>query len=56
MVSIGHMLNCACDEHRRSQLLPTEKASSMWLKSGEYGGNDKTNTPASRSTSRDTSS
>jgi len=56
MVSIGHVLNCAGDEHRRSQLLRTEKASSMGLKAGEYGGKDKTNTPASRSTSRDTSS
>jgi len=56
MVSICHVLNCAGDKHRRSQLLPTEKTSSMGLKSGEYGGKDKGNTPASRSTSGDTSS
>jgi len=56
MVSIGHVLNCAGAEHGRSHLLPTEKSSSMGLKSGEYGGKDKTNTPASRSISRDTPS
>jgi len=56
MVSIGYMLNCAGDDHRRSQLLPTEKTSSMGLMSGEYGGKGKKETPTSRSTSRDTSS
>jgi len=43
---MGHALNWSGDEQRRSELLLTEKTSSMGLKSGEEGGMSKKNTPA----------
>ena len=35
MVDMGQSLNWLGDDHRRSQLLPVEKTSSIGLKSGE---------------------
>jgi len=56
IVSIGQALNWSGLDHRFSQLLPTENTSSIGLESGEYGGSNKTTTPAALTEAKATSS
>jgi len=56
IMSMGHALNWSGMDPRRSQLLPTERTSSIGLKTGEYGGRSSTTTLAALTLTKATSS
>jgi len=56
MVDMGQSLPSLGDIHKRSQLLPVEKTSSIGLNSWEQGGRSDTNTARARAAANATSS